>query len=56
MDVIDLSVARQITQYDKLGCKNLISSVKYALFGSSTTRMTRERCETFFDDVTNFAL
>ena len=52
--VIDLSVPRKIASYDKLGCKNLISSVKCTLFGSKTVRMTQERCESFFDDPTNF--
>jgi hypothetical protein len=55
-DVIDLSVPRQIAPYDKLGCKNLISSVKSVLFGSASVRMTKERCEAFFDDLANFRL
>ena len=54
-DVIDLSVPRKIAPYDKLGCRNLISSVKLVLFGKSA-RMTKERCEAFFDDMTNFRL
>lgn len=55
-NVIDLSVAHKIASYDKLGSKNLISSVKYALFGSTTARMSQKRCEEFFDDPTNFVL
>ncbi|MFQ6076685.1 MAG: hypothetical protein ACE5Z5_11215 [Candidatus Bathyarchaeia archaeon] len=55
-DVIDLSFPRQIAPYDKLGCKNLLSSVKYYLFGCSSYRMTRTRCEAFFDDDTKFVL
>lgn len=46
-DMIDLSVPRQIAPCDKLGCKNLISSVKSVLFGSASARMTKERCEAF---------
>jgi hypothetical protein len=53
-EVIDLSIPRQIAPYDKLGCGNLISNAKHALFGSSK-RMTRQRCEAFFDDLSNFA-
>jgi len=55
-DVIDLSVPRTIAQYDKLGCGNLISSVKRVLFGSSSVRMTKQRCEAFFDDGANSVL
>ena len=51
---IDLSIPRQIAQYDKLGCKNMLKSAKFYLFGSERTRMTKERCEEFFDDVSNF--
>jgi hypothetical protein len=53
-NVIDLSVPRKIASYDKLGCRNLIASVKYALFGSKSARMSQKRCEAFFDDPTNF--
>jgi hypothetical protein len=53
-DVIDLSMPRQIAPYDKLGCRILISGAKRALFGSRSTRMTRERCEDFFNTPANF--
>jgi hypothetical protein len=53
-DVIDLSVPRNIAPYDKLGCWTLVSSAKYVLFGSTSTRMTRQRCEVFFDNPANF--
>lgn len=52
--VIDLSTARSIAPYDKLGCKNLVSAAKHALFGSSSARMSSERCESFFDTLANF--
>jgi hypothetical protein len=55
-DVIDLSVPRNIAPYDKFGCKTLVSSAKYVLFGNASTRMTKERCETFFDNPVNFAV
>ena len=54
--VIDLSVARRISQYDKLGCQLLMSSVKYVLFGNKNQRLTRKRCEDFFDQLSNFVL
>lgn len=52
--VIDLSVPRAIARYDKLGCRSLLSSVKYILFGSKSTRMTQQRCEDFFNNPDNF--
>ena len=51
--VIDLSVPHRIASYDKLGSNTLISTVKCILFGSGT-RVTKKRCETFFDDPENF--
>lgn len=54
--VFDLSFPRKIASYDKLGGKNLIKSLKYYLFGDSKCRMTKERCEEFFDNDANFIL
>jgi hypothetical protein len=54
--VIDLSVAHSIASYDKLGSSNLILSVKHELFGTTKIRMTKKRCEDFFDDDANFVL
>jgi hypothetical protein len=54
--VIDLGVAHRIASYDKLGSKALISSAKYALFRNTSARMTKERCEAFFEDHGNFVL
>ncbi len=51
---IDMSIPRKIAPYDKLGCKLLISNLKYYLFGSKSYKMTKDRCEAFFDDDTNF--
>ncbi len=53
-DFIDLSVPRRIAKYDKRGCKMLVDSVKFHLFGNAKTKMTRQRCEAFFDDASNF--
>ena len=52
--VIDMSVPRQVAPYDKLGCKSLIASLKYYLFGSKSARVTKERAEAFFADAANF--
>ncbi len=54
--VIDLRTPIQIAPYDKLGCKQLITNIKYYLFGSSSYRMTKARCEAFFEDDDNFDL
>ena len=55
-DVIDLSFPRQIASYDKLGCRLLLKSVKYHVFGDSNTRLTKKKCEEFFSDDSNFVL
>lgn len=54
--VIDLSVPRQIKDYDKLGCRILISTVKFYLFGDPKRQMTKKRCEGFFSDDSNFVI
>ncbi len=46
-------MSRRIASYDKRG-KMLMDAVKYHLFGNAKTRMTRQRCEEFFDDPRNF--
>lgn len=52
--VIDLSVPRQISRYDKLGCKRMVSSIKEWGFGNKSTRMSKKKCEDFFDNDANF--
>lgn len=52
--VIDLSVPRQVASYDKCGCKNLIKSLKKCLFGNIRERMSKAKCEQFFDNPDNF--
>lgn len=46
-DFIDMSVPRRIAQYDKLGCKSLVSSLKFYVFGSESARVTKGRAEDF---------
>ena len=51
--VIDLSVPRQVSKYDKTGGRLIINAVKDLLFGSGK-KLTKQRCEMFFDDESNF--
>ncbi len=53
-EVIDLSIPRQFSSYDKFGCKNMLQSLKFCLFGNERLRMTKQRCEAFYDDSENF--
>ena len=55
-EVIDLSIPGQISRYDKSGYKRLLFSVKLILFGDEHIRMTKERCEKFFEDDNNFEI
>jgi hypothetical protein len=55
LDVIDLSVPRQISAYDKVGSKHIISKTKVIFFGDPHYKMTKRRCESFFEDESNFA-
>lgn len=56
LDHIDLSVPSRIKNYDKLGCKLLVDSLKEPLFGSSKARITKKLAEEFFDNDSNFDL
>jgi hypothetical protein len=55
-DVFDLSVPRQIAEYDKLGGSLLVSALKYYLFQNSKIRLTKKLCEEFFENDSNFVL
>ncbi|HEV2392687.1 MAG TPA: hypothetical protein VG146_10030 [Verrucomicrobiae bacterium] len=52
--VIDMSVPRQLADYDKLGYRIFIRSLKFYLFGDEHCRLTKQVCERFFDDPNNF--
>jgi len=54
--VIDLSVPRQYDDWDKLGYKNFLLHMKAYLFGDPYFRMTKRRCEEFFEEDSNFSL
>ena len=53
--LIDMSVPRRIAEYDKLGGKELISSLKFYIFGSHSVRLTKKKCGDFFNDPSYFA-
>lgn len=50
----DLSMARQISPYDKTGGKLIVRAVKKHVFGSEAAKITRERAEKFFSDAKYF--
>jgi hypothetical protein len=54
--VIDLSVPRTIAAYDKTGGKRLLRSVRRMMFGQERIYLTRERCESFFNNESNFVM
>jgi hypothetical protein len=54
-DFFDLSMAQQISPYDKLGGKIIVRVLKHRVFGDENARLTRRRCENFFDDDSSFA-
>jgi hypothetical protein len=53
-DHIDMSFPCRLANYDKLGCAILVRNLKFVYFGSESARMTRARCEAFFDDLSHF--
>lgn len=56
MRVIDLSLPRRIKGgLEKGGCREMAKLVKHTYFGPNS-RMSRKRCEAFFEDDSNFDL
>jgi len=55
-DIIDLSVPFLSRRYDKRAGKIIISNLKHIIFGNKSHKMTKERCEEFFNDESNFML
>jgi len=47
-------VPRQIAEYDKFGCKVMVGAIKYHVIGDENARMTKARCEQFFNDLSHF--
>ena len=56
LPVINMAKVWEIATYDKRGYHRLIGDLKLYLFGSRRVRMTKQRCEAFFDDDANFVL
>jgi len=46
---IDLSIPSQLAPFDKTGGRIIVDFLKVSYFGSTGHKMTRERCERFFD-------
>ncbi len=55
-DRLDLSLPTQLTRYDKLGCRLLLKRFKHYFFGNQQIRLTKKRCEGFFENQDNFML
>jgi hypothetical protein len=54
LEVIDMRVPREIKNYDKTGYQNFLSAIKAILFGDPGHKMTKRRCEEFFENDENF--
>jgi hypothetical protein len=55
-DVIDLSMPRRFSVYDKPTGKQMVKFIKKLYFGNSGYYMSKSRCENFFNDEANFAM
>ena len=53
-DVIDLKVSHDLSYRDKHGGRLLVADTKYLLFGDAKFKMTKAKCEGFFDDKEKF--
>ena len=51
---IDMYIPRYIGSYDKGNYKRFLECLKIHCFGDSSFRMTKNRCEDFFNDPSNF--
>ena len=49
-DVIDMSFPRNVHPGDKFGNHNFIQALKAILFGNISYKMTKRRCEEFFEN------
>lgn len=53
---LDFGVPFAMKRYDKMGYKMFLKMAKHRLFGDGHYRMTKSRCEEFFDNDDNFVL
>ncbi len=54
--VIDMSIPRLYVEKDKKGNKYLVDGIKLYFFGDESYKMTKKRCEEFFNDDSNFRI
>lgn len=54
--VIDLTIVKSFKNYDKLGSGLMIDCLKASYFGTRSYKMTKQRCESFFNEDSNFIL
>ncbi len=54
-EVINMRYPRLLNTYDKSGCKRLLKCLKQDYFGKESYKMTKARCEDFFNNDSNFA-
>ena len=55
-NAIDMSVLYSQRGYDKRGYRVFMRDMKEILFGNASARMSKERCEKFFNNSQNFDL
>ncbi|MCA9732530.1 hypothetical protein H6777_04040 [Candidatus Nomurabacteria bacterium] len=55
-DVIDLSMPRKLSTYDKTGGRLMLSALKFYYYGDESYRFTEKRCHEFFTNRTHFDL
>ena len=48
-------MVRKIDSYDKLGGQIFVRALKYHAFGDENVRLTRKRCERFFEEDAHFS-
>jgi hypothetical protein len=53
---LDLSIIRRFKHYDKTGNKLMLRGLKYYYFGSADVRLSKRKCEEFFDNDNNFCI
>ena len=56
LNVVDMHFVREMKQFDKSGYWQLIDDIKKLILGDAKVRMTKAKCEIFFEDEANFVL
>lgn len=55
-EVIDFRVPRQLKSRDRTGYRLFVKNLKFYLFEDESIKLSKQRCESFFSDDTNFVL